>query len=1033
MPSPTLPDPADLQKFFENWWRTGSTIVVTLAGALISLQISSPVAYAIAVAVTLIGIVVAIILYRREAQGRAKDDAINRGIEKRSPGTAGGAFRGLRRFLRGELLPGPQRRRDAAQLLRQVVHPDFRIALVTGDSGAGKSSLLECALVGGLESAGLCVAMISNSGQLVPSDSSGVTAQPQIQPAISKIADEVSRCRTERGKAVVLILDQFEELLSRFRTEQDRNELGDAVWKLIAEGTRVVVGMRKEHLVDFRSIAKRLDYTVSFEDTFLVENFDTKEAAAVIRECAKQDEITPDQDLPELIAEDLAVDGNVRPADLQIICTSLSGDLTIERYRSEGRASGLRSHFIRGVIDITGDTVLAQAVLRELCDIPNNKKALRPLRAEDIAEKARLGAPGERATTEAVIFVLRALEQARVVVRVDSADATRWSLIHDYLVEPIKLATEEQTTRSEAAVARLDYFVTRAQAASGAIIPLPELRLIRRDAPPAAVHQPAARRLIIRSLLIGYGKPFGGAAGVALLAVIFVLALGTEQQWRVVDERPSSEGLSSARASSRLHVQMIMLKSEPKKPTVIVDQFVGDSYRLTTWNAETGSPIAALSGKGLSVADGYIWDFDADTGHLIRRNAAGDEIWGVMTPREGRPIFVSRVVGFKGKLVIFNNRASLDLESNKWVYIDSDRTAPTNAAGSVTSSGLSTDLLRADLVEVSDRLRLTVWVDGYNDPLFDEQFDRGHVHLLGLTDLGTTTALSFVNGTALERIIFNHFVNTQAGRTAQFSLGERKQVPIPKEFPDMNDLYTKVIVFPAGKRVVTLVQLKTRTIFWIFNPAESLFYDPMFGAVAVRLRFRDEYAWISEGTTGPLKIWVADHSDPLRVDGIQIRQNSEIEMSNDRRRILIVSEDGSGELWTTNFSDGSASQLTRIPVPHNNNLSFSSDQKLVLMRRAGGLYHAWNRDGAALGSLGVVGSEILLSLYKSECRQILLWTGEGQRLLLRRGFNIPLYGFLQERDCSGQSSWSRRIFDQISIILSVWSSGGKPDTIMVGE
>jgi hypothetical protein len=1033
MPTPALPDPADLQKFFENWWRTGSTIVATLAGALISLQISSPVAYAVAVAVTVIGIALAIVLYRREARGREKDEEVKQGIGNKSLGSTEGAFRGLRRFLRGELLPGPQRRRDAAQLFRQVIHPAFKIAVVTGDSGAGKSSMLECALVGELEAAGHGVAMISNSGLLVPLGQAAAEGSSQIQLVIAKIAEEVSRHRGDGGKAVVLILDQFEELLSRFRAEQDRNELGDALWKLIEEGTRVIVGMRKEHLVDFRSIATRLGYTISLGgDTFLVENFDTKEAAAVIRECAKQDGIVPDQDLPELIADDLAVDGRVRPADLQIICTALSGDLTIERYRSEGRASGLRSHFIKGVMGITGDTALARAVLRELCDIPNNKKAPDPLRAEDIAEKARLGAPGQRATTEAVIFVLRALQQALVVVSVGSAEALRWSLIHDYLVEAIKIATEEQTTRSEAAVARLDYFVTR-----GSIIPLPELRSIRRDAPPAAVRQPAARRLILRSLLIGYGKPLGGASAVALVAVALVVVVTTERQWRIIDEKSHWDGSSMGKQSPFLFAYGAVLQSDPSKPLVIFSNS-NDSTRLTTWDAETGSPIAVLSGQHLSVAGGGIWDYDAATGRLKRLDGVGKEILSLVTPQEGRPQSKYSggdisVAGFQDGNVIFDVRYSdmfvtyFDLQRKKWKSIVRDQIAPPAGAGynSISDSYRSTELLNAVLERRGGALkesasRLTVWTRDYGQQVFDEQFTGDGVSLLGLTQFDGETILSLINGRVIETILIKQSADTQADSTVRFSVGERKQIPLPKDFPLAVDEGRFLIrnadaarIVPLGKRIVVVETLGTRTVFWVFNPAAARFDDPMFGAPAVFLAHQAGYAWISYGTAGPLKIWLPDQPDLIRVEGVLIRQNDGIELSDDRRRLLVVPEDGGGELWSADFSNGKASRLARIAVPPNSNLSLNSDQKLIVLRRPGGLYYAWDRNGAGLGSLGVIGSEIQYSSYRGECRQILLWTREGQRLDLRRGFKIPLYGFLQERDCSGHNSWSRRIFERI--------------------
>src|ERR1700752_4619129 len=315
-PRNKLPDPADIQKFFENWWKTASAIVATLVSALGSIQIPSPVAYLIAVPITITGIAIAVILYRRDARRGEKDSALKEGlVNKPASQPPGGAFRGLRRLLRGEFLPGPQRRRDAAQLSRQIVHPDFKIAVVTGDSGAGKSSLLEGALVEALETAGHPVVMISNAAQIIPETSTKPATIDSVQPIIAKLRTEVSSRGSSERKPVVLILDQFEELLSRLHSEAQRDELGDALWNLIADGTPLVIGMRKEHLIDFKAIARRFAYKVAFNDTFVVENFDTKEAATVIRECAKLDGITPDEDLPELIAGDLTVDGRVRPVD----------------------------------------------------------------------------------------------------------------------------------------------------------------------------------------------------------------------------------------------------------------------------------------------------------------------------------------------------------------------------------------------------------------------------------------------------------------------------------------------------------------------------------------------------------------------------------------------------------------------------------------------------------------------------------------------------------------------------------------------
>jgi hypothetical protein len=61
-----------------------------------------------------------------------------------------------------------------------------------------------------------------------------------------------------------------------------------------------------------------------------------------------------------------------------------------------------------------------------------------------------------------------------------------------------------------------------------------ELQVIRRDAPPVALKQRAAQRLIRRSLWIGYGKPLGLLVGAALASSIIFVAVATERrQWRV--------------------------------------------------------------------------------------------------------------------------------------------------------------------------------------------------------------------------------------------------------------------------------------------------------------------------------------------------------------------------------------------------------------------------------------------------------------------------------------------------------------------
>ena len=187
--------------------------------------------------------------------------------------------------------------------------------------------------------------------------------------------------------------------------------------------------------------------------------------------------------------------------------------MSVAVYQEELRASGHRSRSIKSVIDMTVDALLARFVLRELCDIPNNKKRAQPLTASYIAERAREGVPGPRVTEDSVLAVLRVLREAQIVVSTEIAAAVLWSLIHDYLVEPISLATEQHNTRSEAARLRLDYFLALAASNKRFLIPLYELRAIDNYAPPAELQRLASKTLIFRSRTSGHAKPASMCSG----------------------------------------------------------------------------------------------------------------------------------------------------------------------------------------------------------------------------------------------------------------------------------------------------------------------------------------------------------------------------------------------------------------------------------------------------------------------------------------------------------------------------------------
>ena len=112
-------------------------------------------------------------------------------------------------------------------------------------------------------------------------------------------------------------------------------------------------------------------------------------------------------------------------------------------------------------------------------------------------------------------------------------------------------------------------------------------------------------------------------------------------------------------------------------------------------------------------------------------------------------------------------------------------------------------------------------------------------------------------------------------------------------------------------------------------------------------------------------------------------------------------------------STGKTKQLAQIKVDRPRQAIFSSDEQLILVRQEGGALSAWDRDGVFLGPITTTGGDIIWSSYRPECRQILLWTSEGQRLDIRRGMVLPVHGFSPERECLAGASGARRFLERI--------------------
>lgn len=489
-------------------------------------------------------VILAVFAFRRDRERVFRQQQIALRQANLDRGDLRTAFRGLAAFERGDRLPGEQRRRQAEVLVKAIRASDFRFGLVVGDSGAGKSSLLRAEVTRLLEANGLSIVLITRPGDLgvVKSTDLLLTLERQL------VKDGGS------SDATVLIIDQFEELFVRFRSGRDRKQIGEALEALSTPPRRLVCAVRRDFLIDFKDLQPYLSQPISLREAEWVRSFELSEAIDVITECAALDGVTLDPAFAKTLAHDLVNDEIVRPPELQIVCTALRGQLTTRALETRGGAVGILRRHIEDAAELTGDAALAKAVLRCLCDIPTGTKRSAPINATAIAGELPASIDPKARKPDKIGAILEQFEAARLVVGTASTDGNRrsadrvaWSLVHDYVVEPIKLATQELTSQSEEANRLLEHYLREARADRRTVIPPNNLLQIRRHISRQKLRHLDVRWLIRRSFWRAYGRMPAVTVCVFMLTISPILALSTKEKWQTTTfQEAHYEGLSIA-------------------------------------------------------------------------------------------------------------------------------------------------------------------------------------------------------------------------------------------------------------------------------------------------------------------------------------------------------------------------------------------------------------------------------------------------------------------------------------------------------
>ena len=356
----------------------------------------------------------------------------------------------------GSEIAASGRDKDVERLLERLGRPDYKIIVIYGYSGVGKSSLLNAGLIPAIQQKifetkeGLPVAIrvytqwVRELGKqlslALERKNIPVAATLDSQEAIREQLRQIQ----ERNLLVVLICDQFEEFFFAQETKAQRNPLFEFLGECRKlDGVKVIFSLKKSYLYKLLGRPGMEDINndiLSKNILYKIGNLTSTDAQSIIEQLTKQAKFHLEPDLTQALVQDLAGKyEKVRPIELQVVGAQLQEDsiTTLAEYRERGSKQALVQRYLDAVVADCGEEnrQVAELTLFLLTD----EKDSRPLKtqAELAGDLEALGAAVER-----LDLVLRILVASGLVFHLSEASGDRYQLAHDYLAELIRSQQE---------------------------------------------------------------------------------------------------------------------------------------------------------------------------------------------------------------------------------------------------------------------------------------------------------------------------------------------------------------------------------------------------------------------------------------------------------------------------------------------------------------------------------------------------------------------------------------------------------------
>ncbi|MEH1965752.1 nSTAND1 domain-containing NTPase [Nostoc sp.] len=360
------------------------------------------------------------------------------------------------------------RQQDINRLIERMGQSDRKLTIIHGQSGVGKSSILQAGLIPALKQKSIATRDVVPVLQQVYPDwigelnnrlrdalcylSSEVRGEAYSPPlleqglGVSSILNQLAK-HDDYNLLTVLIFDQFEEFFFIYKDPTSRRPFYAFLRECLdIPFVKVILSLREDYLHYLLECNNRLanfevinNNILDKDILYFLDNFSVDDAKKIIQTLTEKSQLVLEGSLINELVNDLARDlGEVRPIELQVVGAQLQTEkiTKLEQYQQHGPKENFVGRFLEEIVKDCGsdNEQIAKLVLYLLTDENNT----RPLKTRaDLELELDIKA-------EKLDLVLEILIKSGLVLRVPASPADRYQLVHDYLVPFVR---QQQSAR----------------------------------------------------------------------------------------------------------------------------------------------------------------------------------------------------------------------------------------------------------------------------------------------------------------------------------------------------------------------------------------------------------------------------------------------------------------------------------------------------------------------------------------------------------------------------------------------------------